>query len=369
VKSVILWHPGSSVSTSDVAAGIQDGLEHAGVKVLPYRAEAEIAIAGASLEYLWRKQGAPEKLRPNEADKIYRSGKAIVADAARARIEHGVEWVFVVSGMYQHPDYYILLRSCGFKVALVCTETPYDIEYELRAAKHADVVFTNERSSLPVFQAVHPRAYYLPHAWHPGVHLVMAEAARDATEMPAHDVVFVGTFFQERIDFLASIDWTGIDLGLYGGTEDLDGRTKAGKKLKPFVRGQLLRNAKTAALYRQAKVGLNFHRTSKGYGPHTSHIAHAESINPRCYELAATGCYFVTDYRAEMQDVFGDALQTFTNARECEALIREALADDAVRLERASRCRQAVQAQTWRHRTSVLLDAVGAFDAQRERAA
>jgi hypothetical protein len=368
MKSVILWHPGSSVSTSDVAAGIQDGLEHAGVKVLPYRAEAEIAIAGASLEYLWRQQGSPKDRRPNEADKIYRSGKAIVADAARARIEHGVEWVFVVSGMYQHPDYYILLRSCGFKVALVCTETPYDIEYELRAAKHADVVFTNERSALPVFQAIHPRVAYLPHAWHPGVHAVM-EQAESEDETLSHDVVFVGTYFQERIEFLASIDWTGIDLGLYGGTEDLDARTRAGKKLKPFVRGHLLRNAKTAALYRKAKVGLNFHRTSKGYGPHTSRIAYAESINPRCYELAATGCYFVSDLRSEMGDIFGDALKTFKDATECEALIREALADDSLRYERAGLCRQAVQSQTWRHRAEVLLGAVREFEQQRERAA
>jgi hypothetical protein len=368
MKSVILWHPGSSVSTSDVAAGIQDGLEHAGVKVLPYRAEAEIAIASASLEFLWKQQGSPKDLRPNQADIIYRSGKAIVADAARARIEHGVEWVFIVSGMYQHPDYYLLLRSCGFKVALVCTETPYDIEFELRASKHADIVFTNERSALPIFRAVHPHVSYLPHAWHPGVHAVM-EQAESETETCAHDVVFVGTYFQERVNFLASIDWTGIDLGLYGGTEDFDARTRAGKKLKPFVCGQLLKNAKTAALYRKAKVGLNFHRTSKGYGPNVSRISYAESINPRCYELAATGCYFVSDYRAEMRDIFGDAVQTFSNPQECETLIRHALADDSLRAARAVSCRQAVQYQTWRHRAEVLLRAVREFEQQRERAA
>lgn len=368
MKSAILWHPGSSVSTSDVAAGIQDGLEHAGIKVLPYRAEAEICVASVTLEYLWRQQGSPKDLKPNEADKIYRSGKAIVADAARARLEHGTEWVFVVSGMYQHPDYYILLRSCGFKVALVCTETPYDIEYELRACKHADVVFTNERSSLPVFQAVHPRAYYLPHGWHPGVHDVMAKAADDG-DVAAHDVVFVGTYFDERVKFLASMDWTGIDVGLYGGTDDLDGRTRAGRALKPFVRGHLLKNTKTAALYRKAKIGLNFHRTSKGYGPNVTHIAHAESLNPRCYELAATGCYFVSDYRAEMADVFGDALQTFKDAKECESLIRSALGDDVQRRERAAACQRSVQAHTWRHRADIIVRAVAEFEQVRERAA
>jgi hypothetical protein len=367
LKSVLLWYPGSAVSTSDVAAGLQFGLEQAGVKVIPYRAEVEIAMASVGLTVLWQKQGSPEDRRPNEADKIYRASKAVLADAARARIEHGVEWVFVVSGMYQHPDFYVFLRNCGFKVALICTETPYDIEFELRACRHVDAVFTNERAALEAFRSVHPRVEYLPHAWHPGVHAVMDAAAIEDT--PAHDVVFVGTYFQERIDFLAAIDWTGIDLGLYGGTEDFDGRTRAGRKLKPFVRGKLLRNAKTAALYRRAKVGLNFHRTSKGYGPHVQRITHAESLNPRCYELAATGCYFVTDARAEAEDIFGDALDTFSTPKECEALIRRALADDAWRKTRAEQCQRAVQPHTWVNRTQIVLDAVARCRTQVECAA
>ena len=195
----------------------------------------------------------------------------------------------------------------------------------------------------------------------------MNEAAVE--DVPAHDVVFVGTYFQERIDFLSQIDWTGIDLGLYGGTEDFDGRTKGGRKLKPFIRGQLVRNAKTAALYRNAKVGLNFHRTSKGYGPHVQRITHAESINPRCYELAATGCYFVTDARTEASDVFGDALDTFSSPKECEALIRRALADDLWRRERAERCRLAVLPHTWVARAQIVLDAISRNSWHVERAA
>jgi hypothetical protein len=367
LKSVLLWYPGSAVSTSDVAAGLQFGLEQAGVKVIPYKAEAEMTIAAIGLMSLWKQQGSPEDRRPNHADTIYRAGKAIVADAVRARLEHGVEWVFVVSGMYQHPDYYIFLRNCGFKVALICTETPYDIEYELRACRHVDAVFTSERSAVDAFRAVHPNVSYLPHAWHPDVHMVMGQG--DDESVPEHDVVFVGTYFQERVDFLAQIDWSGIDLGLYGGTEDFDARTKAGKKLKPFVRGLLMRNAKTAALYRRAKVGLNLHRTSKGYGPHATRITHAESLNPRCYELAATGCYFLTDARAEATDIFGDALDTFSSPQECESLIRRALADDVWRSDRAAKCRQAVQAHTWVNRAQIVLTSLLEQRQQQERAA
>lgn len=355
MKSCLIWYPGASISTCDVAAGLQYGLEQHGVKTLVFNAEVEIEIESVALDYLWQSRGRPADKKPNEFDKMYRSGKSVIADAARARREHGVEWVLVVSGMYQHPDFLVLLRDCGFKVAMVFTESPYDTEHELKIAPIVDAVFTNERTCLDRFRVVNPRSAYLPHAWHPGVHQVMA-MGQMVDDVPAHDVVFVGTYFQERVDFLASIDWTGIGLGLYGGTDEIDLRTKAGRKLKAFIKGGYLENRQTAALYRSAKVGLNFHRTSKGFGPKQPQIERAESLNPRCYELAATGCYFVSDRRAEADDVFGEHLETFTTAAECEALIRRALADGAHRASRALGCHLAVQAHQWTERAKVVID-------------
>lgn len=406
MRSVILWYPGTSISTVDVAAGLHYGLEQHGVKAIAYQAESEIEMATIGLHSLWESKGRKPELKPTPADTIYRAGKAIVADAVRARVEHGAEWVIVVSGMYQHPDYYVMLRSCGFRVALLCTETPYDLEHELKFARHVDLVFTNERTCLDAFRAVNAHVHYLPHAWHPGTHRTMQLAAGTERAVQAHDVVFVGTYFEERITFLGAIDWTGIDLGLYGGTDEIE-RTaglldpdpenrwwyrpfrsvlntwlrlkwrlfgdgdasesaKAARKLLPYIRGGYTRNTLTAALYRKAKVGLNFHRTSKGFGPGVQHIdVPAESLNPRCYELAATGCYFLTDYRAEAADVFGDALDTFTSAAECEEHIRTALADDALREAKGAACRAAVEGHSWAERAGIVLDALRAYDAQR----
>lgn len=368
MKSCLLWYPGASISTCDVAAGLQYGLEQHGVKVIAYNAEVEIEISGAALDYLWQSRGRPSDLVPSEADKIYRSGKAVVADAARARREHGVEWVIVVSGMYQHPDFLVLLRDCGFKVAMVFTESPYDTEHELKIAPIVNAVFTNERTCLEAFRSVNQNSAYLPHAWHPGVHKVMAQAQME-DEVPSHDVVFVGTYFQERVEFLSAIDWSEIDLALYGGTDEIDLRTKAGRRLKPFIKGSYLPNQRTAALYRSAKVGLNFHRTSKGFGPKQPRIEGAESLNPRCYELAATGCYFVSDRRAEADDVFAGHLETFTTSQECEALIRTALTDRAHRSGRALDCHMAVQPHNWANRAAIVVQSLDEIDGRRERAA
>jgi hypothetical protein len=370
MKSIFVWSPGASISTKDVFAGLRHGLEQQGVNVRVYDAEVEIELASVGLTHLWKGRGSPADIVPTEADKIYRSGKAVIADACRARLEHGVEWVLIVSGMYQHPDFFLLLRHVGFKVALLCTESPYDLEFELRAARHVDAVFTNERTCVETFRAVNPHVAYLPHAWHPGVHTTMALGDVEHGDAPAHDVVFVGTYFQERVEFLASIDWTGINLGLYGGTDEIDRRTKAGRALAPFVKGGYTKNTRTAALYRQAAIGLNFHRQSKGFGPKAARIVHAESLNPRCYELAATGCFFVSDRRAEAADVFGDALPTFESPAECEALVRAALADPAARAAQATACLRAVQGQTWTARAAAVVDHLVATDAAlRERAA
>jgi spore maturation protein CgeB len=218
------------------------------------------------------------------------------------------------------------------------------------------MVFTNERTSAEPLRRVNPHTYYLPHAWHPGVHQVMSEAPGD---VPAHDVVFVGTGFVERLRLLEQMDWTGIDFGLYGVWTLAASRSK----VRPFLRGEETPNAKTAALYRAARVGLNLHRTSKGFGLKAAQVAGAESMNPRCYELAACGVFFTTDARAEVGEVFGDALPTFTTAAEAEAIVRRALREPQWRADVAAACRERVTDQTWTARAAMVLDALARYSA------
>src|SRR5687768_9069764 len=97
---VLLWNPGASIATKDVAVGLEYGLRACGVEALVYDTEREIELARASLRHLWKEHGKPADRTPGDVEALYRAGKMIVADAARARILHGMEWVIVVSGMY-----------------------------------------------------------------------------------------------------------------------------------------------------------------------------------------------------------------------------------------------------------------------------
>lgn len=304
VSKLLLVHPGASFSTHDVHVGYRDALRKIGVQVIEYRLDERIDAWGAFLQHQYRKKkigsAPPEEI-------LHRAGMDIVPQA----IWHGVDGVLIISGMYLRETAMVLLRKAGIPTAILLSESPYDDAAQAQYGRWADVVFTNERSSVPYLSQFCRSVTYLPHAYDPARHRPDLPVDDD---VPAHDVVFVGTGFRERRDLLKAVDWTGIDLGLYG-QWDHPG------KLKPFVRGGVVDNERAALLYRKAKIGLNLYRTSKGWDG-SDHIDHAESLNPRAVELAACGVFTISDHRAEVEEVFGPWVPTFHDAAELSTLIR-----------------------------------------------
>jgi spore maturation protein CgeB len=359
MKTALLWYPSAAISVFDVAAGLQTGLQANGVKVIPFHLTQHVPEAAAMLEaaYEAKRKENPTIEKFTQADVYYKANMPVLERALR----YDCEWVFMVSALGQHPDYAVMLRRSGRKVALLCTESPYQTDQELRYAKYVDHVFVNERSVVDQFRAVNPNVSYLGAAWHPLVHTMEARSADSDCAM--HDVVFVGTGFIERIQLLEQMDWAGINFGLYG-TWELMAETKSTArkylpkhKRKPMYTSALP-NTSTAALYRNAKVGLNLHRTSVEYEVEADHVSGAESLNPRCYELAACGRFFISDYRAEGRDVFGDALPTFTTSGEATYLVRKALQEPQWRQDVAGKVKERIQPHSWVQRAAQALEAL-----------
>jgi hypothetical protein len=251
--------------------------------------------------------------------------------------------------MFLHPDVIIYMKRAGLKVTVVFTESPYDHEQEMKIAALVDGCWTAERTVVDAFRNVNPRTGYLPHAWHPIKH----QPTRSFTDSkaPAHDVVFVGSGFSERVEWFNSIDWTGIDLGLYGNWH----LNILKKPLRACVRGGAITNEYTSALYRRAKVGLNLYRRSKGWGRGAPQIANAESLSPRAYELAACGVFHVSDYRAEVSEVFGELVPTFRTPTEAAALIRLWLKDAEGRAQLAAQLPARVAESSWVTRAATVI--------------
>jgi glycosyltransferase involved in cell wall biosynthesis len=344
---VLLVHPGASVAPADVEAGLRFGLEAHGVRVIRYRLDERIEGSRRWLYTAWRrvKRARPDFERPTASDVFYHAGIGVLEMALR----HQVEAVVVVSAMYLHPDVVVLLKRAGVRVVVLFTETPYDLEHELRIAALVDGGWTHERSAVDAFRAVNPRMGYLAHGWHPERHRPGPRPGDDA--VAAHDVVFVGSGNRERVEWLTAIDWTGIDLGLYGSWDLLGSRSP----LRAFVRGGPTHNAVAASLYRRAQVGLNLYRVSKGWGRNAPPIAHAESLNPRAYELAACGVFHVSTARAEVGEVFGDLVPTFTTPDEASAVIRAWLASPVERARIAAALPARVAAASWVTRSATVI--------------
>jgi spore maturation protein CgeB len=332
---VLLVHPGASMSTHDVFVGLMGGLKALGVEVMEYELDARIERSGAWLNYCRSrllKKGVDFPPITN-ADILYHAGEELVARSLRAQ----PDVVLVVSAMYLHPDVLVIMRRAGLRVVILFTESPYDDAHQDRLLPWFDFGWTNERTSAK------GKVRYLPHAWNPDVH--GAAAAADA-DVPSHDVVFVGTGFAERVEVLQRTDWDGIDLGLYGSWDLLGSRNR----LRKYVRGSYVSNEVATALYRRAKIGLNLYRTSIGFGRHNPRILHAESLNPRAYELASVGCFTVSDRRAEVAEVFGDLVPTFDRPEMLRLLLDRWLADEFGRAQARARLPAAVAAHTWHAR-------------------
>jgi len=351
----LLVHPGASTSTADVEAGLRYGLKCHGVEIISYRLDQRLDVARKNLFSRWRykSKSDPSLPKPNGADLTYQASIGVLEMAMR----HKVDVVLIVSAMYFHFDALVMLRDAGKRVVILFTESPYDVEHELKAAALVDGCWTNERSSLPAFREVNPRAGYLPHAWHPERHC----AVGPDEGVTSHDVVFVGSPFKEREEWFNAIDWTGIDLGLYGGWD----KRRLSRKVATCVRDGYIDNTHAAKLYRSAKVGLNLYRTSKGFNRDNRYIVSADSLNPRAYELAACGVFHLSDPRPEVSEVFGDLVPTFRTPGEAAALIRRWLDDPAGRQRVAAQLPARVAEETWLHRAATVLGDLHALICQR----
>ncbi len=331
---LLVVNSGSCYSTADVYNGYANAWRAQGHTVVDYALDRRLRAAKSWLQYQARHAG-PGAQKPTANDIVYFAS----FEAFIKALAHDVDWVVVVSCLMFHPGIFHAMRKSGLRCAVILTESPYYDELQLSWASLANVTFTNERTSVSYFQPYCPATHYLPHAYDPAKH--KPEAPDEG--VPAHDAVFVGTAWPERVELLRAVNWEGIDFGLYGGF----GRRSKRDPLRKHVRGGITDNGLTAALYRRAAIGLNLYRQAKTLEPASERVTTAESLNPRAVELAACGCFTLSDARAEVKEVFGELVPTFETAKELEELVRYYLAHPAERLELAAQLPARVEGRTF----------------------
>lgn len=331
---ILLVHPGSPFSTGDVYSGLLKGLRHAGHDVHEYRLDLRIEEAHDFQGYRQRRNRKADKAIPRAPimREVVRIASMPLLEAVLTVLPH---WVVVVSGMVLYPDTMVMMNRMGANTALVLTESPYDDDKQARMTPFFQVVTTHERGSVGLMRRWWRQSegklgsdqiHYLPHAYDPEIHHPGARLEPKLDDqVKAHDVVFVGSGFQERIEMLEGVDWKELDcdFGLYGHWPYVSKRSP----LRPYLRDNIVPNTVTAALYAKAKIGLNLYRQSAGTSRNALRVAGAESLNPRALELAAIGVPHVSDWRPEVTEVFGETVPTFTKPAQLQELLRNALAN------------------------------------------
>lgn len=348
-------NPGASYSTMDVYTGMVPELRKLGIEIHEYDLGARLELSGRFLNMVYRQRikNTPPQLREQVTKDKYTAGdvvyKASIEILERA-LRFDVDGVLVFSGMFVAGDAFVLLRRAHVRTAVLLSESPYDSEKEKRILPYVDCAWTNERSSVAMLRTANPNVNYMPHAFDPAKH--RPDVDDDPPEVPAHDVVFVGSLFAERADLLSQVDWTGIDFGLYGEWSGLPSR----HKLRKHIAGDVVDNRYTAALYRKAKIGLNLYRESMGWGRDAPRITHAESMNPRTVELAACGTFQMSQARDEIGEVFGSSVPTFSEPSQLEPMLRYYLASPALRTARAAEALHKVQPHTFAARARTIVE-------------
>lgn len=352
---ILLVGAGASFSTKDVEVGYLEAFQELGIDTTFYLLDQRIAIADKWLKFVWRHlyKSDPER-KPTWAEVIYRGG----IEALEMALRYDVDWVFVISAMYLHPDAIIMMRRAGLKVAVLFTESPYQDNLQVKVSPLVNTCFTNERTSLPFLREYNKETYYIRHAYSPYRHY--PSAYNESGEIPQHDVVFVGSGFQERLDLFKAVtnDWTklGIDLGLYGTWALLPSR----HKVRRFIKGGVVKNSGATDLYKASKIGLNLYRTSIDYHQKTEHILSAESLNPRAYELAACGTFSISNYRKEAVETFFTAQPTFETSEELTDIVNYYLTHEDHRQKAAKQVLERVQGHTFTARATEVLNLMGA---------
>jgi len=173
---------------------------------------------------------------------------------------------------------------------------------------------------------------WLPVACDPDIHrpVMLSEREREAY---GHDVVFVGSYYQNRAELFAKI--AGFDLALWGpGWSAL----AEGSPLVSKIRGAHTPPSEWLKIYSACKIALVIHYQS----PQNSFPVYQAS--PRIFEAMACGCFVISDRQRDVFSLFEDGkhLVGFDNPNDLIEKINYYLSHHEEREEIAGRGREEV---------------------------
>jgi len=319
---ILIVDPATDWSIKDVYDGWCAGLRAAGVELVEYEFGTRLAF------YRHAKigdEGLPAEMQVGAAWE----------GLPTAILQHDPDLVLFVTGRYVEPELLDMIRPLA-RVGFIFTESPYEDDVQVAMASHVDLCLVNDPTNLGRFAEV-CEAHYFHHSYNPSVHY-------PGNQVPATDLVIVGTGYQSRTDFLESADWSGIDISLFGNWWRFQEPHPYRAWVKQDDVTEGIDNHKPAGWYRSARAGLNIYRREAA----RPELSTGWAMGPREVEMAACGLFFLTEPRGEVSEVFPH-LPKIESPGDCVEQLRWWLTHDSERETAALRARDAISEWTFEH--------------------
>ena len=338
----LIVHPGPEFSVHDLYVGWAEALRELGETVLEYNMADRLTFYDSvAIETGTRDaEGHPEMRKALTHDEAIRLAANGLLSAC---YQAWPDVILIVSGFFTPPPLLQIMRARRHKIVMLMTESPYEDPRQLELAPYADVCLLNDPVTIGAYRDVCPVAEYSPHAYRPSVHYPQRPAE------PAYDLVFSGTGYESRIEFFRAMRLRGLRVALAGNWIQLKPRSALRKYLIHDV-DECIGNEQTAALYQDARAGINTYRREA----EDDATAAGWAMGPREVEMAACGLWFLRDPRPEGDDLL-PMLPTFDGPQDAGMVLRWWLDHDSQREDAARAARAAVADRRFTSNTKMLL--------------
>lgn len=267
---------------------------------------------------------------------------------------HRPDLVLVLNGIFSvATDQIDRIRQMGIPTAVWVADDPYFSDQTRVMATHYDVVFTHEISCVPMYrEAGCRRVHYLPFAADPELFRLTHPPAMQT------DILFIGMAFPNRLKFFGELVPMLVrrrTLIAGGGWQWLPGY----EKLQNSIWLSGIDPESAVSFYSGARIVINLHRSDAEAG--NSGRFPGLSVNPRTFEIAASGTLQLVDERAELSRHYvpGQDLITFSSPRDLMEKAEFFLSrEDARRDVAVNGLKRTLRHHTYVHRLRQMFEAI-----------
>ncbi|MBU1853377.1 MAG: glycosyltransferase [Candidatus Omnitrophica bacterium] len=254
-----------------------------------------------------------------------------------------------VGGHRIFADTVVEIKKQGIKTALWTVDPPRDFEPIIKVAPYYDFVFNGGSEAGNLLRPYNIKnIHFLPFACDPDFHKPVDVSTKEK-EYYGNDIVFVGSFYENRMRILGQV--SDFDIGIWGPGWEKIPRTALIKKCIRHTGG--VEPEEWKKIYSSCKIAIAIHYQD-GRIP-------CYQASPRVYEALACGCFLLSDNQKDVGMLFnkGEHLDIFRDGRELRAKIDYYLKHPEMRKGIAHRgYREVIERHSYNHRINEMLNII-----------